>query len=80
VKNNLEYFKYKKYGCDSVRVFGLFDKYFLILMIIQGMILTFYDGGIFKRKDENQSMKQARSIGVSAIILSIALYIVSRFA
>lgn len=63
-----------------MRIFGLFDKYFLILMIIQSLILIFYDGAIFRRKDEKQSMMQARSIGIPVIILSIALYILSRFA
>lgn len=61
------------------RIFRLFDKYFLILMLIQSLILIFYDGAIFKRKDEKRSMIQARSIGIPIIIISVALYILSRF-
>lgn len=79
-KNNVEYFKFGWFGCDVVRIFGLFDKYFLMLMTIQSLVLIFYDGNIFKRKGEQKSLKQARSFGIVNIILSILLYIVSRFA
>lgn len=63
-----------------MRIFGLFDKYFLILMLIQCSILILYDGGIFKRKQDSLSFKQSRSIGILLIVITIVLYIISRFA
>ena len=62
-----------------MKVLDLFDTYFLVLMIIQGVIVSFYDSSAFKKKNAERSGKKARKIGITLIIISIALYIAKEF-
>lgn len=55
-------------------VIGLFTKYFLILMVIQGVLVGFFDAAAFKREDMKDSARKARIIGIGSIALGFALY------
>ncbi len=55
-------------------VIGLFTKYFLILMIVQGIIVGFIDASGFDRNNMKDTAKKARVLGIGSIILGIALY------
>lgn len=56
-------------------IIGLFTKYFLILMVLQGIIVGFIDATGFKRSDMKDAARKARFLGIGSIVLGIALYI-----
>ncbi|KRU24882.1 hypothetical protein FC826_04810 [Clostridium botulinum] len=60
------------------RIIGIFDKYFLILMLIEGGITMFMDAPSFKESNMMKSYNQARWIGIFVIIISLILYILQR--
>lgn len=60
------------------RIIGIFDKYFLILMLIEGSITIFIDAPSFKKSNMMKSYKQARYVGVFIITISLILYILQR--
>ncbi|ABS35229.1 MULTISPECIES: CLC_0170 family protein [Clostridium] len=60
------------------RIIGIFDKYFLILMLIEGGITMFMDAPSFKKSNMMKSYKQARWIGIFIITISLILYILQR--
>lgn len=55
-------------------VIGLFSKYFLILMVIQGIIVGFIDAAGFKRSGMMDTAKKARALGIGSIVLGVVLY------
>ncbi|WP_425350698.1 CLC_0170 family protein [Clostridium muellerianum] len=62
-----------------VRIIKIFNLYFLILMIIQGLVLAFFDSKSFDRKNLRDTGKKAKIMGIGFIIISISLYLVSTF-
>lgn len=56
-------------------IVGLFTKYFLILMVLQGIIVGFIDASGFIQADMRSAAKKARFLGIGSIVLGIALYI-----
>jgi len=62
-----------------MKVLDLFDTYFLVLMIIQGLIVGLYDASAFKKKNAERAGKKARTIGITLIIVAIVLYIAKEF-
>lgn len=62
-----------------MRILQLFDKYFLILMLIQCSILIFWDSRNFKKKHEYGLVFLSRIIVVLIILFSVIMYIVGRF-
>ncbi|PIH03875.1 CLC_0170 family protein [Clostridium combesii] len=60
------------------RIIGIFDKYFLILMLIEGSITIFMDAPSFKESNMMKSYNQARRIGIFIITISLILYILQR--
>ncbi|MTK12609.1 MAG: hypothetical protein F8N39_11140 [Clostridiaceae bacterium] len=61
-----------------MRVLGLYDKYFLALMIIQGFILII-DSKNFLKWNMKDTARKAKSIGISIIIIGIMLYLVTMY-
>lgn len=61
-----------------MRVLGLFDKYFLALMIIQGFILIMDSKGFFKWNMKDSGRK-AKSIGIGIIIIGIVMYLITTY-
>jgi hypothetical protein len=62
-----------------MRILQLFDKYFLILMLIQCFILIFWDSRNFKRMHEYGLVLLSRIIVAMIILFSVIMYIVGRF-
>lgn len=62
-----------------MRLLRLFDKYFLILMLIQAFVLIFIDSRIFKTSNLGDEAKKSKLIGVGAIVISIMLYIITEY-
>lgn len=60
-----------------MNIIGLFDKYLLILVIIQGLITSFIDYKSFKKAGMNRTAKTARFIGSSEIIISFLMYLIA---
>lgn len=60
-----------------MRILGLISKYFLILMVIQGFVLTFIDSRIFRRANQKIAANNAKLIGGVSIIASIVLYLLA---
>lgn len=61
-----------------MRILGLYDKYFLTLMIIQGFILIIDSKNFFKWNMRDTARK-AKSIGIGIIIIGIMLYLVTMY-
>jgi hypothetical protein len=57
-------------------IIGLFTKYFLILMLIEGVIVGFIDARSFKEANMKDTARKARLIGYSFIALGLALYFI----
>lgn len=55
-------------------IIGLFTKYFLILMVVQGIIVGFIDASGFKRDGMKDTARKARIFGIGSIVLGIGLY------
>lgn len=67
----------KRLGVNSVRILGLVSKYFVILMVIQGLMLVFIDSRSFKRANMKRAAEDAKVIGLVSIISSIVLYVLA---
>jgi hypothetical protein len=63
----------------EMRILELFDKYFLILMIIQGFMVSVVDAATFKKKGMKVAAKKAKYLGAITIGLSVVLFIVRNF-
>ncbi|EJP6473492.1 CLC_0170 family protein [Clostridium sp. FAM 1755] len=57
------------------KVIGIFDNYFLVLVLIEGCISIFIDAPSFKESNMIKSYKQSRYISIFIIIISLILYI-----
>ena len=58
-----------------MRILGLFDMYFLIMMIIQGAIVLTVDAKSFKNSGNDIISRKAHTLGGLAIIIAIILFI-----
>lgn len=70
----------KRLGADIMRILGLFSKYFLALMLIQGFVLAFIDSKSFKRACMKRTANKAKIMGLGSIIISIILYLFAMYA
>jgi len=57
-----------------MKISGLFDKYFLILMIIQGFMVCVIDANSFKEKGMKVAAKKAKYLGTITIGISVVLF------
>jgi multisubunit Na+/H+ antiporter MnhG subunit len=55
-------------------IIGLFTKYFLMLMVVQGIVVGFIDASGFKRNNMKDAARKARILGIGSIVLGIGLY------
>ncbi len=62
-----------------MKIIGLFNKYFVILMVIQGLVLIFVDSKSFNKANMRDIGAKAKFIGIGSIIISISLYFISTF-
>lgn len=62
-----------------MKILDLFGKYFLLLILIQGFILGFFDVKSFEKENLNQVAKKAKVVGRGAIIIAIILFILRKF-
>ncbi|CAM2756123.1 CLC_0170 family protein [Hathewaya histolytica] len=60
--------------------FELFDKYFFILVLIDGLILTQIDVRTFKKIKDHTAEKRARILGYSLIIIGFILFLIRELA
>lgn len=54
---------------------GLFTKYFLLLMVLQGLIVGFIDVPGFIKAGMKDAARKARFLGIGSIVLGILLSI-----
>ncbi len=59
-----------------MRILGLCDKYFVILIVIQGIIMITIDYATFKEYKMKEVAKKSRIIGISAIVIAVTLSII----
>ncbi|SHH51387.1 CLC_0170 family protein [Clostridium grantii] len=57
-----------------MKVLDSFGIYFIFMMIIQGVIVGFYDSTKFKKLNLERDFKIARFIGIGAIVVSLILF------
>ena len=62
-----------------MRILGLFDEYFLILMLIQGFMVSVVDATSFKEKGMKRAAKKAKYLGTITILLSVILFAITKF-
>jgi len=62
-----------------MRVLGLFDMYFLAMMLIQGTIVLTVDSRDFKKSGMGGISKKARILGGLTIVISIILFVLRWF-
>ena len=62
-----------------MRILELFDKYFLLLMIIQGFMVSVVDVASFKEKGMKEAAKKAKYLGNITIALSVILFAIRNF-
>ncbi|MCR1935615.1 CLC_0170 family protein [Clostridium tepidum] len=60
------------------KIIGIFDNYFLILVLIEGFISIFIDAPSFKKSNMIKSYKQSRVIAIFIISISLVLYILQK--
>ena len=58
-----------------MRVLGLFDMYFLAMMLIQGTVVLTVDARSFKKLGMGVISKKARVLGGLTIVISIILFV-----
>lgn len=63
-----------------MRIVHLFDKYFFMLMVIEGIFLTLIDSKKFKRNRLIKTALKSKIIGVILIVLSVILYAFSIYS
>lgn len=62
-----------------MRVINLFGGYFLALIIIDFLLLSFLDANEFKKKGQFNVEKKAKLVGKVLIVIGVALFI-ARFS
>ncbi|NEZ47401.1 hypothetical protein FDF74_09365 [Clostridium niameyense] len=60
-----------------VDIIGIFDIYFMIFMILQGIVAIFIDAPTFKKNKMNKLNIQSKVLGIIIILIGIALYIIN---
>ncbi|MCM1990047.1 CLC_0170 family protein [Oceanirhabdus seepicola] len=60
-----------------MRILSLCDKYFVILIVIQGIIMITIDYVTFKEYKMKEVAKKSRVIGISAIVIAVTLSIIN---
>jgi len=63
-----------------MRILGLFSKYFLMLMVIQGFVLIFIDSKSFKKACMQKTANKAKIIGTGSILISFVLYLLGIYS
>lgn len=58
-----------------MRILGLFDIYFLIMMLIEGYVVLSVDARFFKKSGMGSLSKRAHTLGWISIIIAIILFI-----
>lgn len=58
-----------------MRILGLFDMYFLTMMMIQGAVVLTVDARSFKNTGNDIISRKAHTLGWLAIIIAIILFI-----
>lgn len=58
-----------------MKIFNLFDIYFLTMMVIQGTVVLTVDARSFKKSGMDTTSRKARALGWLAIIIAIILFI-----
>jgi hypothetical protein len=56
-------------------IIGLFTKYFLLLMIIQGLMVGIVDAKAFYKNNMKETAIKARFIGIGYTVLGIVLFL-----
>lgn len=62
-----------------MRVLGLVTKYFLMLMVIEGVVVAFIDSKNFKKANMKSAAHKARRIGILTMIFSVILYLLQMY-
>lgn len=60
-----------------MRIIGLFNKYFLAFMLIQGFVLAFIDSKSLRKLGMKRTANRARILGIGSILVSVALYFIA---
>lgn len=58
-----------------MKIFNLFNMYFLAMMLIQGSVVLTVDSRNFEKSGMDSTSKKARILGWFAIIIAIILFI-----
>ncbi len=53
-----------------------FDLYLLMLCVVSGAMVAFFDAERYKNEKKHTAFKQAKYFGLGLIVFSIALYVV----
>jgi len=56
-------------------ILNLFDKYLLLLMVINSLVAFFADSRFYEKKSDLRMKLYARMLSVISLIIGIALYI-----
>lgn len=59
-----------------MHILNVFDKYFLIMMIILGTIAIIADSARIKKDGNNKKSKFVKAFGLAVIVVSLGLFIV----
>ncbi|GAA0121247.1 MAG: hypothetical protein KID00_06985 [Clostridium argentinense] len=62
-----------------MKILETFDIYILILCIINGAIVAFFDTTYFQRNNQMRAYKQARYIGVGLMVFAASIYLIRMF-
>ena len=58
-----------------MRILGLFDIYFLIMMLIEGSVVLSVDARFFKKAGMGSLSRKAHTFGWISIIIAIILFV-----
>lgn len=59
-----------------MKLINLFDKYFLALIMVQGLIVFFHDHKNFKTRNDVKTAVKARVVAIVIMATAITLFIV----
>lgn len=62
-----------------MNILDLFDSYFLVLIVIQGIIVAFFDASAFKKRNEERAGRKARNVGITIMVISLILFVARQF-
>lgn len=60
-------------------IIGVFDKYFLYLMIIHCLLLIFKDTYSFNKENNQVNAKKSKVFGYSFLVISTMLFLINKF-